>query len=67
MYMSYIVHFSFANCSTRLNARVEWNKLLDPPSVQTQNDVSFFHVEVLHHEEYPAMVISQSNLTELTD
>ncbi|KAJ3927575.1 MAG: hypothetical protein NXY57DRAFT_605799 [Lentinula lateritia] len=38
-----------------LNARVEWNKLLDPPSVQTQNDVSFFHVEVLHHEEYPAM------------
>ncbi|KAJ3906115.1 hypothetical protein F5879DRAFT_678488 [Lentinula edodes] len=38
-----------------LNARVEWNKLLDPPSVQTQTDVSFFHVEVLHHAEDSAM------------
>ncbi|KAJ4481289.1 hypothetical protein J3R30DRAFT_3466576 [Lentinula aciculospora] len=38
-----------------LNARVEWNKVLDTPSIQTQSDVTFFQVEVLHNTENPAM------------
>ncbi|KAJ3852980.1 hypothetical protein EV368DRAFT_64459 [Lentinula lateritia] len=47
--------FTFDVCRIWLNARVEWNELLDPPSVQTQSDVSFFHVEVFHHTENPLM------------
>ncbi|KAJ3754166.1 hypothetical protein EV360DRAFT_73918 [Lentinula raphanica] len=42
-----------------LNARVEWNKVLEQPSNRTQSEVTFYHVEpnLEAHNEKPATVV----------